>query len=224
MLATDRYFSQFGFEINVFREIIMFLVDDVVFLIYFRESNGYFLYSRIFIREKCIDWLMFFQIGLKNLYSGQRLCLRYSAFKSAMAAQRIRLELRSWIQNRANLIFKLFIYSDFYKTISTMWVKFKYESRRRRWFLVKQVLQMASLDKKCVQWLWKMWRIFKVPFVSGQPSFWKRKKKDIHEDILDDDIDIKVESKKFDEKISPRCRHLCWSFTTSNFKEWQIWP
>ena len=29
-------------------------------------------------------------------------------------------------------------------------------------------------------------------------------KKDIHEDILDDDIDIKVESKKFDEKISPR--------------------
>ena len=47
-----------------------------------------------------------------------------------------------------------------------------------------------------------MWRIFKVPFVSGQPSFWKRKK-DIHEDILDDDVDIKVESKKFDEKISP---------------------
>ena len=46
-----------------------------------------------------------------------------------------------------------------------------------------------------------MWRIFKVPFVSGQPSFWN-KKKDIHEDILDDD-DIKVESKKFDEKISP---------------------
>ena len=46
-----------------------------------------------------------------------------------------------------------------------------------------------------------MWRIFKVPFVSGQPSFWN-KKKDIHEDILDDDVDIKVESKKTSENLA----------------------
>ena len=40
--------------------------------------------------------------------------------------------------------------------------------------------------------------LFRVSHHSG------KEKKDIHEDILDDDIDIKVESKKFDEKISPR--------------------
>ena len=79
-------------------------------------------------------------------------------------------------------------------------MKFKYESRR---------LGQASYTNGVVRQKVRSVTLKNVKnfqsslcFGSGQPSCWKIKK-DIHEDILDDDIDIKVESKKFDEKISP---------------------
>ena len=180
----------------------MFSVHDMV-LIYFRESNDYFLNSRIFIEEKCIDWC-FFKSALK-IFSQVKDFVYITQFsKSAMASS-------SWILKRANLIFKLFILSDFYRTISTMWVKFKYESRR----LGQASFTNGVVGQKVRSVTLKNVENFQSSLCFGSAIILE-KKKDIYEDILDD-IDIKVESKKFDEKISPPPSLLV-------VQEWQIWP
>ena len=99
-----------------------------------------------------------------------------------------------------------------------MRVKFKYESRR----LGQASFTNGVVGQKVRSVTLKNVENFQSSLCFGSAIILEKKKKDIHQDILDD-IDIKVESKKFDEKISPPPRrHLCWSFTTSNFKEWQI--
>ena len=89
MTTTQTWFV---FVITIFREIIMFLAHDVV-LIYFRETNSYFLNSRIFIEEKCIDWC-FFKSALK-IFSQVKDFVYITQFsKSAMASSPARLEFK----------------------------------------------------------------------------------------------------------------------------------
>ena len=80
-----------------------------------------------------------------------------------------------------------------------MWVKFKYESRR----LGQASFTNGVVGQKVRSVTLKNVENFQSSLCFGSAIILEKKKKDIHEDILDDDVDIKVESKKFDEKISP---------------------
>ena len=79
-------------------------------------------------------------------------------------------------------------------------MKFKYESRR----LGQASFTNGVVGQKVRSVTLKNVENFQSSLCFGSAIILEKKKKDIHEDILDDDVDIKVESKKFDEKISPR--------------------